>query len=135
MLGDRKIEVDLTPDTDPKNQATPYGYHIMECIGVYWINMGICGWGATPKEAFEKGLKHLQYEEELKASKCPRISLDTILKDGRKVRVVSEIDGYKPLAVEIYFQGEEIVVSEEEEMMLYEKVCQKQQEKMTCAGS
>jgi len=66
-IGERKIEISLEPDTDPENQDTPYFYIILEWsdkpatqAGVIvpgtengcWFNTGICGWAASPADAF-----------------------------------------------------------------------------------
>jgi len=61
----------------------------------------------------------------------PRVEFMAVLEDGRKVKIVSEIDGYKPLAVEAYDEdGEEVPIPAAEEDGLYEEACQRAAEGM-----
>ena len=78
-MTERKIEINLCPDCDPDNQDTPYSYIVLEwsnhpCLwhgpnsdqteesirpgteDGCWFNTGVCGWAATPEEAFTKAL-------------------------------------------------------------------------------
>ena len=72
-MPDRKIVVNMTPDTDPDNLDTPYSYCVLEwtknhCLDGEgkilpgtehgcWFNTGICGWMPTPEMAFASAIK------------------------------------------------------------------------------
>jgi hypothetical protein len=80
-----KIEVHLVSDTDPDNQDTPYFYCVLDwgdgptwwngwnsdepksiMPGTErgsWYNTGICGWAATPEQAFAEGLTRYRKHE------------------------------------------------------------------------
>ena len=55
---ERVIKVSMTPDTDPDNLQTPYFYVVLELCSSTWVNT-ICGWKATPEEAFASAVNLL----------------------------------------------------------------------------
>ena len=59
----------------------------------------------------------------------------TVELNGKPMTVCSEVDGYKPLGVEVYDEdGNEIEVDRKTYDMLYEKLCQEVTERMLDQG-